>query len=146
MDVGRAGRRLAPWSKVGLLVFAGLTSNGCGAEGPGGPDATTVSWRIDVSSRSDTMFGVRIFLNGESIYLEPAAARTVHVVHLVRPLSAGGQRIEMEILSADRSPSIYVASCTAAVGGDGGSSRAVHADGIPWTLGIGERLFLTITL
>jgi hypothetical protein len=126
---------------------------GCGAAGdtparpdgdtPAKPDATSISWRIDVGTQSDAPFGARVFINGEQVYIETSPTQLSHRVEVVRPYVAGEHLLEVEIVSSSKNPAVYAASCTAQVKPIG---RMVHADGIPWTLSNGERLFLKISL
>jgi hypothetical protein len=139
-----AGRSLTVWS-VWAVVLGVALLGGCGADGdgPGRPDTRTVSWRIEVGTQADAGFGARVMVNGEQVYVEASATRLSHSVGVVRPYAAGEQLIEVEIISSSMSPAVYTASCTAQVNPNG---KIVHADGIPWTLGIGGRLFLRISL
>lgn len=130
---------------IGAVVLGTALLAGCGATGDtaAGPDAFSISWRIDVETQSDAPFGARVFINGEQVYVEASPTQLSHRVDVVRPYVAGEHLVEVEIVSSSKSPALYAASCTAQVKPDG---KMVHADGIPWTLGNGERLFLRISL
>jgi hypothetical protein len=132
------------WS-IGAVVLGIALLGGCGATGdiPATPDATSVSWRIDVGTQSDAPFGARVLINGEQVYIEASPTQLSHRVDVVRPYVAGENLLEVEIVSSSKSPAVYATSCTAQVKPSG---KIVHADGIPWTLGNGERLFLKISL
>jgi hypothetical protein len=138
------GRSLTGWS-VWVVVLGVALLGGCRADedGPGRPDTRTVSWRIEVGTQADAGFGARVMVNGEQVYVETSTTRLSHRVEVVRPYAGGEQLIEVEIVSSSESPAVYAASCTAQVNPNG---RIVHTDGIPWTLGIGGRLFLRISL
>jgi hypothetical protein len=84
-----------------------------------------------------------MLLNGEQVYLAADAVRSQHDVDVTRPHVVGQNLIEVEIVSAATSPAVYVAACSARVSLNG---RALIADGIPWTLDVGERLFLRVPL
>lgn len=130
---------------IGAVLLGIALLGGCGAtsDTPARPDARSVSWRIDVGTQSDAPFGARVWINGEQVYVEASPTQLSHRVDVVRPYVAGEHLLEVEIVSSSKSPAVYAASCTAQVKPSG---KMVHADGIPWTLGIGERLFLKIPL
>ena len=128
------------------VLLATLLAYACGGAGdtPGTADDETTSWRIDVvTTSSGAAFGARILLNGEQVYFEAAAARSSHQVEVTRPYVAGQNLVEVEIVSSTMNPAVYVAAAAARVSPNG---PALIADGIPWTLGIGERLFLQVPL
>jgi hypothetical protein len=130
---------------IGALVFGTVLLGACGTTGdtPARLDATSISWRIDVGTQSDVPFGARVLINGEQVYVEASPKQLSHRVDVVRPYVAGEHILEVEIVSSSKSPAVFAASCTAQVKPNG---RIVHADGIPWTLGNGERLFLKVSL
>lgn len=84
-----------------------------------------------------------MLLDGEQVYLDATPTQLTHQVKLVRPYVPGAHILEVEIVSSTKSPAVYRASSTAVVDPDG---PLVHADGIPWTLSIGERLRLLISI
>jgi hypothetical protein len=133
------------WSPHAVLSVA-LLASGCGGTGdtPGKADDKTTAWRIDVvTTSSGAAFGARIMLNGEQVYLEPNAAGSRHSVDVTRPYVAGQNLVEVEIVSATMNPAVYGAAAAARVSPNG---PALIADGIPWTLSVGERLFLRVPL
>jgi len=134
-------RALAGW----VTALACALSPGCtgGSDGPGTADSETISWRLDVATQAEGGFGARLFLDGEQVYLEPSPTRETHRVDVVRPYTRGEHVFEVEIVSSSNKSAVYIASCTAQVNPNG---KIVHADGIPWTLGAGERLRLSISL
>jgi len=128
-------------SILALLAVAWLS--GCGtADGPS-MDETAVSWSIGVASLDGGEFGASILLNGELLYSEPGTGRSSHAVEVVRPYQAGENVIEVEILASTIAAGAYVASCTGEVTPTG---QVVHADGVPQSLEVGERLFLRLSL
>lgn len=110
---------------------------------PGPRPGSSVNWRLEITNQSQASFGVRVLLDGESIYSHAPATRVGHTVEVDRPYSAGQHRVEFEILSATGSPSIYRAAWTVRVTPDG---PFFHADGVPTSLSIGERLTLNVRL
>jgi len=127
-----------------LLFATGLTGCGSSAGGPDKSTPSTISWRLEVASQGAIAYGARIFLDGEEVYLDSSTTRTAHRVDLVRPYRAGEHVLEVEIVaSASATASIYVASCWAQASPGG---KALVADGIPWTLAVGERLRLSVSL
>ena len=128
----------------GALLYASLVA-GCGGghDVPGTPDSATISWRLEVAAQGDVSFGARILLDGEQVYLEPSPTQVAHRVKIKRPYVAGQHVLEVEIVWSTQSPPVYAASCTAQVSQNG---RLVHADGIPSTLRVGERLRLSVSL
>jgi hypothetical protein len=127
-----------------LLAFTHLA--GCTSEGNPGVSSSgrTTSWRLEVSAQGSVTFGARMFLDGEQVYLDSSSMRESHRIDLERPHSAGEHVLEVEIVSASQTVAAnYVASCTAQILPGG---RSVHADGIPWTLAVGQRLRLSVLL
>jgi hypothetical protein len=128
-------------------LLTALLACGCGgdrvADPPVDADDETTSWRIDVSAQEGTAFGARILLNGEQVYLAAEAARSHHSFDVTRPYQPGQNLVEVEIVSAKTNPSVYIAACSVRVSPNG---KMLIADGIPWTLSVGERLFLRIPL
>jgi hypothetical protein len=123
---------------IGLALLGG-----CSRTTPSTPEGRTIAWRLEIGTPSQATFGARLFLDGEQVYLEANPTAASHRVDVVRPYAPGEHVIEVEIVSSSPSPAVYVASCTAQVNPTG---KLVHADGVPWTLGVGERLRLSISL
>jgi hypothetical protein len=120
-----------------------LAGCGSGVDGPDKSTPSTISWRLQVAT-SGGAFGARMFLDGEQVYLDSSATRLVHVVDVVRPYRGGDHVLEVEIVSsASATASVYVAACSAQASPGG---KALQADGIPWTLVVGERLRLSVSL
>ncbi len=126
-----------------LILGTALLACGTTGDTPAVMDATSINWQIDVGTRSDVLFGVRVLINGEQVYVQANPMQPSHRVDVVRPYRPGEHLLEVELISSSGSPALFAASSTAEVKPRG---RIVHADGIPWTLGIGERLFLKVSL
>ena len=109
---------------------------------PSTPTSAT-SWRLEVAAQNATGFGARMFLDGEEVYLAPSVTLVSHRAEFVRPYVQGQHVLEVEIVaSASTSPALYIASCTAQVTPSG---KALHADGVPWNLSVGQRLRLSVS-
>jgi hypothetical protein len=125
---------------VGLslsVCLAGL--QGCGnEESPGEP----VAWNLGMGKVSGGGgFGVRIILDGEPVYERSDVAQAAHVVDVVRPYGSGSHRLEFEILAAQGDPGLYAAGWSYRL-----ENRAVHADGAPTPLAVGQRLTINVDL
>lgn len=135
------------WIPLGLFVAYIIGSlGGCGAaaKGPTGPDPSkTIAWRLEIASNSEAGFGVRMLLDGEAVYSDATITRTGHRTDVVRSYTAGPHVIEFEILAAVRSPAVYAAAWTVKVSPNG---RFFHADGVPTSLAVGERIRITVPL
>ena len=130
---------------AGVIALVAALLGGCGSgyDMPATPESKTIAWQLDVETESEASFGARVLLDGEQVHLEANPTQPSYRVELVRPYAPGAHTLEVEIVSSTKSPAVYAASCTAVVNPDG---PLVHADGIPWTLSIGERLRLRISL
>lgn len=129
------------WLAVPILSCLGIPSLGCASQ-QGGPSASssTAQWAVDVGNVAQAGFGVRLWINGEVVYSE-TAPQAHHAVRVTRIHQGGQQVVEAEILSAATSPSVYAMSVTLAVVPAG---RVVHADGVPTSLEVGQRLRMTL--
>ena len=134
--------QVAPF--LGAYVILVLGACATPVTGPPEPQASrTVTWRLEIGNRSGASFGVRILLDGDSVYEYAAAAQQGHTVEVVRPYVSGAHLVEFEILAATSSPSTYSAAWTVRVTPTG---PFFHADGVPTSLAIGERLKVTVPL
>jgi hypothetical protein len=126
---------------TGTLAFLA----GCGGSGhqPGDSTPITITWTLDIHAQQAVPFGARVFLDGEQVYLESSPVQSAHRIILIRPYAAGEHVLEVEIVSSQEvRPMVYTASCTAMKA----NGTGVHADGIPWTLLVGERLTLRVSV
>lgn len=133
-----------------LIVFLSLQATlawaACGTSltDPTEPGSgRTVNWRLEIANHSGASFGVRILLDGESIYLHSASTKEQQTIEVERPYSAGRHRVDFDILAATASPSVYAAAWTVRVTPAG---PFFHADGVPTSLSVGERLTVNVTL
>lgn len=130
-------RHVHPLVTTLCLVF--LMGCGGGAHQPADSTPITIRWTLDVRAQQAVPFGARVFLDGEQVYLEASPGQAAHQVNVIRPYAAGEHVLEVEIVSSQEvGPTVYTASCTAAKANGPG----VHADGIPWSLTVGQRLTL----
>ncbi len=131
--------------EAGVMALVAALLGGCGGHDhtPTTPTKTSITWRLNVETRSEASFGARVLIDGEQVYLDANPTQLSHQVEVVRPYAPGAHRLEVEIVSSTKSPAVYVASCAALVNPNG---NGVHADGAPWTLSPGQRLYLLISL
>jgi hypothetical protein len=96
---------------------------------------------LQLVSQAD--FGVRVSLDGEAIYSQPAPLAQSHRVEVERPYGTGTHVVEFEVLAASVSPSTYTATWTVQVTPRG---PFFTADGVPTVLTVGERLTVRVPL
>ena len=103
------------------------------------PAATTIRWRIDFINQGGGLFGVRIRLDGQTVY-ENEALQVHHLVEVERPYARGAHEIDFELLCATERRGLYKAAVTVSVLPTG---PLVHADGVPTMLSVGEHYIFT---